>query len=247
MSLIRRPAHRRSIRGAVAVAASAVVALSGCGVGDDTLRPGLAAQVGDTDIALEQVDDAAADLCEMVTSLTEQGASSTLPGSVVRDNSLQYAVMREIAEQLADEHDVQPGELYRSSLEGNETQLAELEVDTELLDGVVPVITSDYYFIDIVQQIGREELGLTPEEDTGNEGIEEGLRVAQEWEADHDIEVNPRFADISIGDLESILDTQVDYLSVPVSDFAKQALADDALDDPDTTYADSLPESQRCG
>ncbi len=243
---------RRSLGGA-AVVAIAGLALSGCGVANEGLRPGLAAQVGDATIDLDTVNDNAAELCTMITFLEGEGASSGVPGSVVRDNSLQYAVLYELGDQLADEYDVEAGDDYRDSLERNESQLKELGVTRGVLDNVVPTLSSGDYFLDIVQQIGWDKLGMNPEDDTTNQGIAEGLKVAKAWEDEHGLQVNPRFSDMSIGDLEQIVTTEPDELSVPVSDFAKQALVDVNADDPnapaepDTTYLDSLPESQRCG
>lgn len=243
---------RRSL-GAVAAVAIAGLALSGCGVADQGLRPGLAAQVGDATIDLETVDDDAAALCDMITFLAGEGASSGVPGSVVRDNSLQYAVLEELGDQLADDYDVEAGEVYRDSLERNESQLSELGVSRGVLDDVVPTLSAGDYFLDIVQQIGWDELGMDPEDDTSNEGLAEGLKVARAWEDEHGLEVNPRFSDMSIGDLDEIVPAELDELSVPVSDFAKRAIAGvnptdpNAQAEPDTTYLDSLPESQRCG
>ena len=236
-----------TLRRAVAGVAVAGLALSGCGVGDDALRSGLAAQVGDTSIELDQVDDAAADLCDMITFLSEEGTSTAVPGSVVRDNSLQYVVLRELGNQLGAEYDVEAGDSYRSSLDSNESQLAQFGVDSDLLDKVVPTLSSGDYFLDIVQQIGREELGLTSEEDGQQQGMTKGLEIAQQWEADHGLEVNPRFSSMSIGDLSEIVVSEVQDVSVPESDFAKQALAGVDPEAPDTSYVDALPDSQRCG
>jgi hypothetical protein len=243
---------RRSL-GGVAVVAIAGLALSGCGVANQGLRPGLAAQVGDATVDLDTVDDNAANLCDMITFLAESGASSGVPGAVVRDNALRYAVLREMGDQLGDEYDVQAGDDYRDSLDRNESQLSELGVSQGVLDDVVPTLSSGDYFLDIVQQIGWEKLGMNPDLDTNNEGISEGLKVAKAWEDEHGLEVNPRFADMSIGDLDQIVTSELDELSVPVSDFAKQALVQinpadpNAPAEPDTTYLDSLPASQRCG
>ncbi len=38
--------------------------LSGCGVSDEQLRPGVAAQVGDTEVSLEVVNDAVGVACD---------------------------------------------------------------------------------------------------------------------------------------------------------------------------------------
>ncbi|MDQ4054459.1 MAG: hypothetical protein M3237_17405 [Actinomycetota bacterium] len=234
---------RRAAIGTAAVA----LALGGCGLAGDTLRPGLAAQVGDTEISLDRVDDAATDLCDMITELAKDGNVSAVPGAAVRDNALQFTVLRELADQLAEEYDVAPGGLYRDSREQQQAELSELGVDSGLLDDLLPTITAPNYFGDIVQQIGQRELGLSAEEDTQGQGIEEGLRIAREWEAEHGLEVNPRFSDMSIGELGAFLETDVQELSVPVSDFAKQAAEGVDAQNSDSTYADSLPDSQRCG
>jgi hypothetical protein len=234
---------RRAAVGTTVVA----LALSGCGVAGDSLRPGLAAQVGDAEIPLDTVNDAASDLCDMITDLAKDGNAGTVPGAAVRDNALQFTVLREFADQLAEEYDVTPGDLYRDSREQQQAQLSQLGVDRDLLDGLLPTLTAPDYFGDIVQQIGQGELGLSADEDTQGQGIEEGLRIAREWESDHGLEINPRFSDMSIGDLDAFLQTEDQQLSMPVSDFAKQAAADVDPQNPDTTYADSLPDSQRCG
>jgi hypothetical protein len=242
---LRRPG--RSLRRAAIGTAVVGLALSGCGVAGDSLRPGLAAQVGETEISLDRVDESSSELCDMITFLSREGSATAVPGSVVRDNTLQYTVLRELGDQLSEEYDVAAGDIYRSSLERNQGQLSELGVSSDVLDEVVPMLSSGDYFLDIAQQIGQRELDLSAQEDTRQEGIAEGLRIAREWEAEHGIEVNPRFSDLSIGDLEEILKVEDGSLSVPVSDFAKQANEPVDPEAPDTSYADSLPDSQRCG
>lgn len=246
---LRRPGRslRRAAIGPAVCTAVVGLALSGCGVADDTLRPGLAAQVGETEISLDRVDESSSELCDMITFLSREGSATAVPGSVVRDNTLQYTVLRELGNQLSEEYDVAAGDIYRGSLQRNEAQLSELGVSSAVLDDVVPMLSSGDYFLDIAQQIGQRELGLSPEEDTEQEGMEEGLRIAREWEAEYGLEVNPRFSDVSIGDLDEILQIETGSLSVPVSDFAKQAGTEVDPQNPDTSYADSLPDSQRCG
>ena len=246
---LRRPGRslRRAAIGPAVCTAVVGLALSGCGLATDTLRPGLAAEVGDTDISLDRVEERSSELCDMITFLSREGSASAVPGSVVRDNTLQYTVLRELGDQLGEEYGVEAGEIYRGALERNESQLSELGVSSDVLDELVPMLSSGDYFLDIAQQIGQRELDLRPQEDTQQQGMEEGLRIAREWEAEHGIEVNPRFSDVSIGDLEEILKVETGSLSVPVSDFAKQASQGIDPENPDTSYADSLPDSQRCG
>lgn len=243
--------RRRSVRRAVltvAVAGIATTALSGCGVGEEQVRPGVAAQVGNVSIGLDEVDDSAESYCEMITALVEDGATTAIPGSLVNDETLRNVVLRELADQLAEAYDVEAGDYYRGRLEETEAQLTQLGVDGALLDEVLPLISSGGYFLDIVQQVGRLELGPAAAADASDQtAAAEGLRVAQEWENEIGLEVNPRYADMHIGDIEQYVRVQTEDLSVPVSQFAKDAAAAGDAASPDAAFAESLPESQRCG
>ena len=63
------------------------------------------------------------------------------------------------------------------------------------------------------------------------------------------MKTNPVFPDISVGDV-AVEFVRDDDLSVAVSEFAEDALADSdrlAQQEGDSAYAATLPESQRCG
>jgi hypothetical protein len=233
----------------VAVAAAGVVTaglLAGCGVADEGVRPGVAAEVGGTTIRVADVEDAAEDRCEVLEELAAED-DQPVSGARIRDLALQGAVLREVASQLADEYDVEPGQLYDDALAEIRRQLEGL--DEDLVDRSVPTLASTDYFIDILIQVGRDELGLTESDDPGGQqGFPRGLEVAQAWQEAHPVETNPRYAAPVIGDADEGVLTSRDDLSAAVSDYAKDALG--AAEDPqaaDAGYAASLPESQRCG
>jgi hypothetical protein len=233
----------------VAVAAVGVVIaglLAGCGVADGGgARPGVAAEVGDTTIRLADVEEAAEDRCRIIEELSGGPDSQPVSGARVRDEALQHAVLREVATQLAEEYGVEPSQLYDDAQTEVRRQLE--GVDEELVDRVVDGLTSTDYFVDVLVQVGRDQLGLTKSEDPdGQQGFQRGMAVAQEWLEDHPIETNPRFAAPVIAE-DRVHTTRKD-LSTAVSNFAKSALG--AVEDPqaqDAGYAASLPESQRCG
>ena len=61
--------------------------------------------------------------------------------------------------------------------------------------------TATQYFIDILRSIGAHELeaeGMAdPSEDAS---LAKGIELAQDWEADNDIAIDPRFPDITLAD-----------------------------------------------
>ena len=97
-------------RARLAVAAAGVLAaglLGGCGVADEGVRPGTAAEVGDTMISLDEVEEAAEDLCDL---RSEDPATRGAPvsGAEVRTRALQNLVLTAIADGIAEERDIEP-------------------------------------------------------------------------------------------------------------------------------------------
>jgi hypothetical protein len=234
----------------VAIAAAGVVTaglLAGCGVADEGARPGVAAEVGGTTIKVADVEKAAEDRCEVLDELSGGEGSQPVSGARIRDLALQSAVLREIASHLAEDYDVESGQLYDDARAEIRRQLEGL--DEELVDRAELSLSSTDYFVDILIQVGRDELGLAESADPGGQqGFPRGLEIAQAWQDEHPINTNPRYAAPVIGDANEGVLTTRDDLSTAVSDYAKDALG--AADDPqatDSAYAASLPDSQRCG
>ncbi len=229
----------RTIRRArLAVAVVGIVAgglLTGCGIADGGVRPGVAAEVGDTTISLDDVEAAAEKLCDL---RGQDPATQGVPvsGAEVRTRALQTLVLRTIADGLADDFGITPSPTFAS---------LEKAVDDE---GTVQARLSLglSYFVNVMQAVGAQEAEPgTPEEDQ----LAAGIAAAQAWTEREGVTTNPVFPDLAVGDMavEFIRD---DDLSVAVSDFADDAMTDtDRLGEQegDSAYAAALPESQRCG
>ncbi len=217
-----------------ALALLALGALSGCG----GLHPGVAAEAGSQSITDSEVDSLAQDVCRTLKSdprLIGSGfARSTLLQSVV-----QSFVMRAIADQMADEYDVTASASYDKVVEQTKLQFGSL--DPEVRARVLDTWTASSFFTDILTSIGEKELkaaGTTaPQSDAS---LKKGIDLAQEWEADNGIQIDPRFPDITLAD-DSFTRTD-DETAYAVSELAKQASAQP----PDAAWIKSLPPRQRC-
>ena len=224
----------RALFAVVAVGVIAAGLLSGCGVADEGVRPGVAAEVGPTTIDLSDVEDVAQELCDL---RGEDPATQGVPvsGAEVKTRALQTLVLQAIADGIADERDIKPSPSF-ATLEEAAEEAGTVEAFEQV--GLA-------YFVNVMQHVGRIEAGAGASE---REQITTGIEVAQQWTADEGVEVNPVFPVLVIGD--EAVEYNRDDISVAVSDFAEEALTDaDRLEQPqgDSSYALTLPESQRCG
>jgi hypothetical protein len=226
-------------RARFAVATAGVLAaglLGGCGVADEGVRPGTAAEVGDTTISLDEVDEAAEDLCDL---RSEDPATKGAPvsGAEVRTRALQNLVLRAIADGIAEERDIEPSPSF-----DNLKALADKEGTVQARE-----VLGLSYFVNVMRAAGIDEAGSSASEE---EQLTAGIAIAQEWTEREGLRTNPVFPDLEIGDV-SVEFARDDDLSAAVSDFAESALTDaDRLQEQpegDSAYAASLPESQRCG
>lgn len=210
---------------------AAVVLLSGCGA----VQPGVAAEVGEDTITVDQVDELTRSLCAVLEDLPEDDPNTppAVSGEQARNNAMQSLILQSIADQMAADYDVEAGPDFDAQVDRVKLQFG--SVDDDLVDAALPAYTSVAYFIDIMRQVGETtESGLSPDE-----SLSAGIKVAQEWEADHGIETNPLFGSFSIGDQE--IESERTDLAFPASQSAKDA------EEGSDSYAASLPESQRCG
>ena len=217
--------------GRLAVLGAAVALLSGCG----GARPGIAAEVGEETITVDQVDELTASVCAVQEDVPS--ADPNVPGVVsgerARNSTLQGLILRSIADQMADDYDVETGADFQGQVD--QVKLQFRTVDEDKLEAALPAYTSIAYFIDIMGQIGdTTDNGLSDEE-----ALTAGIELAQTWEADNGVETNPKFGSFSIGDQE--IQSERSDLAFGVSEGAKDA------EEGSESYAASLPESQRCG
>lgn len=218
-----------------AVLAVSVLALTGCGVTATGVHPGQAGSINGETISITEVDDVAASACAVLTS-DPRFAGQVLTGSTVRNAAQRSLALRMMADQLLEDFDVtlpatasDGSEDYRSSY-GNADP-----ADVEIAE---PVFTADQYFTNVLVAIGTEEVGA----DAGEEAIiTAGVEQVRAWQADADIETNPLFEAVEIGETQII--TTRDDLSVATTDFAVEASSAEAPEG----FAADLPESQRCG
>ena len=94
------------------------------------MRPGVAVEVGDETISQADVDQATEDCCDAARGQLAGEDDQPVSGARFRDLALQGAVLREVADQLAEDYGVESGQFYddaqaeiRSQLEGLDEDL----------------------------------------------------------------------------------------------------------------------------
>ncbi|HEX5862437.1 MAG TPA: hypothetical protein VFY58_11370 [Nocardioides sp.] len=219
----------------LAVIAPAVMLLAAVLGSCGGATPGVAAEVGEDTITIDEVDQLAGDVCAVQESLPDDAAApgaQATSGLTARDGALQSLVLRSIADQMADDYGLTTDQDYQAQVD--QARLQFTGVDEEKVEAALPAYTAIPYFINIMRQVGERNGAAT-----GDEALTEGVRQAQDWQADNPIRTNPMFGSFNIGDQE--IESERDDLSFPASSTAKDAEGGSA------DYFASLPESQRCG
>jgi hypothetical protein len=205
--------------------------LTGCG----SAAPGVAAQIGDEELTVRDIDSATAHYC---TSVEEQ-LESPVPMSFVRQYVVQLLTLRSQADQVADDYGVTAGSSYENDVAQRQGTAATLP--EEVRDDYIQLTSTPAYAQDIVDQIGAialEDQGIA--EPTSDQVTQAGLDVFNQWPDANGIDIDPRFGAASVDGVLSPIDTNT---SVAVSEIAKSGLAEQ----PDPAYAETLPSTQRCG
>lgn len=204
--------------------------LTGCG----SATPGVAAQVGDQQLSVRDVDSATAHYCTALGDL-----ESEVPMSYVRQFVVQLLALRSQTEQIADQYGVKAGSTYLNDVAQRQGTAA--TKPEEVRQDYVDLSSAQAYAQDILDQVGAIELdsqgvvGATPEEIS-----QAGVDVFNRWPDVNGVEIDPRYGLESVNGTLTPVDTN---LSVAVGDTAKAGLATE----PDTAYAGSLPLTHRCG
>jgi hypothetical protein len=228
---------------AVPVLATSVLVLSGCGVAGTEFHPGIAAEVGDQSITSRDLDRLTHDYCAGYEKLNfgDPEASEPVPMRYVTNQFATILVVRAAAEQLADEYDVEPSSAYKSGLARIEPELEQLSEDEK--DAFREILGADSYSKDVLAQIGEISLSDNGTTDANQEAsYAEGKKLVVAWIADHDVEVNPRYAvDLGAADFDNASQIDTD-LSVAVGTKAKDGLEPA----PNSTYTSTLPSHLVC-
>ncbi len=228
---------------AVPVLATSVLVLSGCGIAGTEFHPGIAAEVGDQSITSRDLDKLVDDYCAGYETISKGDPQAGQPIALryVTNQFATILVVRAAAEQLADEYDVEPSPDYKSGLAQLEPELEELSEDQQ--EAFREILGADNYSQDVLTQIGEISLrdnGTT--EATQEDSYAEGKRLLAAWVADHDVEVNPKYAvDVDAADFDNAGQIDTD-LSLAVGTTAKDGLKPA----PDSTYTSSLPSHLVC-
>lgn len=212
-------------------------ALSGCGVAGTSFHPGVAAQVGDATVTTARVDSLASTYCSAVEDKLK-AQSQALPNSYFRAGLAGQLALVSVAEQLADQYDVEPGAAYAQKVAQLRAATASLPKDQQ--DAVVEIESAPAYLAGVQQAIG--ERLQSSQGTTGDAAAQTkaGQRVFDAWFTDHDVTIDPQYG-VEIKDGRAVpTDTSVSY---PVGSAATSG----AAPQPDPSYAASLPDSQRCG
>lgn len=232
------PTRRRSSRrlAAAALAVVATTTLSAC----SSLPPGVAAEVEGEEISAASVDDLAEILC--VVGQLPQGEDSSTKSA--RQQALGLLLINEIAAQVSDPDAVDPAAVQQQVAGFAQAREALPESQRD---------TFDAFAEDLARaQIGVTELGRASLEESGEDAaaitpetaFQEGERLRQEYAADADIEVSPRFGDYQDGTVVP----DPGSLSVPVTDLAVQgSQAPGEAGAAPSAGGQQLPASQTCG
>ncbi len=201
------------------------------------LQPGIAAEVGEDRITVADVDADSALLCTAVEDTLEQ----PLPMSLARQQVLDGLVRRSIADQIADEYDVEPGGDYASAVSQATTQAASYPAETR--DTIVTVATSTAYVQSILDAAARRSLADEGLDDPQLSQVDErGQDLLASWPDSHTLEIDPRFG---LEFVEGAFASAETGVSFPISETARAGTAENS--DQAAAQTAALPASQRCG
>ncbi|HYF71390.1 MAG TPA: hypothetical protein VD864_01140 [Nocardioides sp.] len=213
----------------IALASASIFLLTGCGAVPG-FNPGVAARVGDETLSVEEVDDVTTSFCEYVEGQLQAG--QVLPQHYLRGQVAGALALRAAVDQFAEEQGVSAAADYDKAVAQAREQLGDLPQDQ--VQAVIDVQGVQFYLQAVETSVGEEQGA------SGEEATKAGEQVFQEWLADQDVDVNPRYG-VSIEDgAPKTVDTS---LSFGLGETSEKADAEQ----PDTDYAATLPETQRCG
>ncbi len=216
-----------------AVAATALLA-AGCGLTDNEVLPGAAAEVEGRTLELSKVDRAVQDYCAL-RAVNPQ--ASAAPTALIRSQFVVGWTQAVAVEELASDNDVDlPAEaIDRTTVLGTWGDLG--EIDDDNYDTFEWLTWIQLRLGDPVLDLGRAQEGSSADEQAA---VSAGINLITGWLDDHDVTFNPVFGQY---DAATGLFTG-DPLSVPVSDAAKTADDTSALTPQQIA---ELPAEQRCG
>ncbi len=215
--------------------------LSGCGVSDDRLRPGVAAQVGDTEVELDVIDDSVDVACSFFVDQEQVG----FPRSLARQQFASVLVQRAAADQALAESDLTVGDDYEQGLRaldaGNEQIPERQRAPFALLSEATTYVDAA---ATLLGEAAFEAEGEVPADPTLLN--DRGRSVIATWIDENDVAINPV---LRLAVEEGQVVAEGTGTSVATSAFATTSLLDPntATESDVTAAAAQLPPSQLCG
>ena len=219
------------LRTLAALGLVSTVLLTGCDAVPG-FNPGVAARVADDTISLNTVDEVSTSYCEYAETQLDKGQA--LAQHYLRAQTAGSLALRSAADQFAADHGVRADPAYDAAVKQAEESLADLPAAQR--QAVIDVQGAATYVQAVERSVGAS-LGTSG----GSKAeIAAGQKAFEEWLADHDVRIDPRFGVSIDSGSSTVTDTSVSF---PLGETASQADAEQ----PDTDAAADLPESQRCG
>lgn len=222
---------RTRLRALAGLGLAATVLLTGCNAVPD-FNPGVAARVDNSTVSLNTVDDTTAALCAYAEPQLKDG--QVLPMHYLRGQVASALALRLAADRFAASLGVSADPSYDAAVKQAEASLKDLPADQ--LQAVIDVQGSSTYVQAIETSAGAK---LVPDAAPQAQAAA-GQKAFQKWLGDNDVQMDPRFGVSVASGAAAPVDTSISF---PIDEITKKADADQ----PDTDYAASLPESQRCG
>lgn len=236
----------RSHRRLVALSAAGVLLcgglLSGCGVSDEQLRPGVAAQVGDTEVSVDQINDSIDLACSFFLDQDQPG----FPRSLARQQFVSILVQRAAAVQALAEEGLDVGDDYEQAVGGLDAANPQVPEDQRapftLLGEATAFIGSAAATLGTASYTAAgEDVPADPVALTAR-----GRDEIASWLDSHDVFINPVFR-LAVDGGQVVSDAGGS--SVAASDFAQTGLLDplSATEEQVSAAAAQLPPGQLCG
>lgn len=215
--------------------------LSGCGVSTAQLRPGVAAQVGDTEVSLDDIDDSIADACAYFTDEDQPG----FPKSLARQQFVSILISRAAASEALEEGGLELGADYQQAVSGLDAANSQVP---EAQRAPFILLNEAATFVDAASRALGEAAFAAEGDVPADPAIvsQRGLGEITAWLETNDVEINPVFR-LTVEDGQVV--SEAGGTSVAASEFATLNLLDPltATQEQVTASVEQLPPSQVCG
>jgi hypothetical protein len=229
------------VRTRLAVAAAALLTMTGCGADlGPEFRPGAAAVAGDTTISMSDVDAFADDYCSLFHLAIEQRGGQGVPMGQIRTFAVNSMLEDELVRQFAEEKGIEPDRAaFREQTANLAAEAEQIGIPAKDVATYETLREREVFAGQVKLEAGRQALEATGAAVTPQAAAERGAVVYAEWRDNADFTIDPRFGRL---DAEFGYVPGSQYLSVPVSELARGAYAPA----PDPAYVATLPASQVC-